>query len=85
VNILEESRFGIKNENESEQDRTWDDMIIILPKVEKSITVKYENENRTFDYDEETMILTITDKFIVNKEDLPQILENINNLPDCED
>lgn len=82
---MEESRFGIKNENESEQDSTWDDMIIILPKVEKHITVKCENDNRSFDYDEETMMLTITDKYYVHKDDIPQILENINKLPYCED
>lgn len=53
---------------------------IILPKVEKPIIINYENENRTFDYDEETTTLSIIDKFIVNKECIPQIIQNINKL-----
>lgn len=58
---------------------------IILPEVEKPIIIKYENENRKFEYDEETMTLTIIDRYYVHKDNVPQIIENINKLEDWED
>jgi len=42
---------------------------------EKPMSV--ENENRKFEYDEDTMTLTIIDKYFVDEKDIQTILENI--------
>lgn len=48
------------------------------------ITFKFEKPNRRFEYDEETMTLTMIDTFYVDKDDIPQIIENIDKLDDCD-
>jgi hypothetical protein len=46
------------------------------------ITIKYENANRRFEYNKDTMVFTMTDTYYVNKDDIPEIIENINKLND---
>lgn len=44
------------------------------------ITFKIENSYRKFDYNKEKMTLTVSEVYRVDKEDIPKIIENINEL-----
>ena len=44
------------------------------------ITLKFEKGDRRFEYDKDTMMLTMIDTYNVNRNEIPEIIENIKRL-----